>query len=967
MKFFFTRYSIAVVLFLLLFSLKAQAQPANGKLFIVGSAVGGSFTNPIPTVDSALQQFTQISATEYKITIGLTGGGEYKFIDSNGYWGNNWGIAISDNPAEIYGGSFVAVVNNVGPALNILAPPVTGYYTIDVNFKTDSFSVKLINPITPSITPTTGYYGTSVTIKGIEFTGATAVTFGDTAASFFTVLNDSTIIAIVGTGGSGGVAVTTLKGSVISIAGFTYTPPATPTSLFIVGTAVAGGWSNPIPPADSAVQQFTQVSATEFKITIPLIGGQEYKFISVDGSWTTNWGIAWADDPYEIYSGNIDFNTYNILAPPVSGSYVIDVNFYTGKFTVQTPPKPVAITSFSPTTGTYGTPITIHGHGFNTLNSNSVNGEGDKYLNTIVLFGSNNFNYHEDSITILSDSVLIAWVGNGVSGNIYLVSNYTTLDSLPGFIYNPLPPITNPGWEYVGGAGFSSGTTSYFVTTAIGTDNTPYISYIDAKSYQLVVMKYEGDSWKNVGAVGSAGLVPQYFSSVFLVDNNNAPIVAYADSSNSRTSTFKKFDGNNWVTLTTTNSFQIGSLAIDKNNNLYNFDGANVYEFNNGSWSSVGNTNIVLNNTSSFPGQFNITIDKVNNTPYIVYSPTDSITYAPQASVMKFDGSNWVTVGQSMFESSNATFGSYYNDIAIDGTGTPWFSSQTDNSFERASVYKYTSGEWNTVGYPRFSKAHIQFPSFALNKNNTPYLLYQDVTYNGQGTVMSYTDTGSWRPVGVRGFLPGNSFQRNSLIIDANNTPIIAFSDNTQGGKVSVMKFGNNSLPVSIVRISAIPKESKIQLTWETTNEPNTSDFVVQHSTDGISFKSIGSVKAIGVGANDYQFIDTYPAYGINYYRLQSVDKDGAASFSKVASVQFALNSNQLSVYPNPAKSIVTISGNHIASVHVIDNIGRVVSVQTLHDAMKPTIAVGKLPAGVYHLRIQTTDGNVSVVSFVKE
>jgi len=67
-----------------------------------------------------------------------------------------------------------------------------------------------------------------------------------------------------------------------------------------------------------------------------------------------------------------------------------------------------------------------------------------------------------------------------------------------------------------------------------------------------------------------------------------------------------------------------------------------------------------------------------------------------------------------------------------------------------------------------------------------------------------------------------------------------------------------------------------------------------------------------------------------------------------VVSVQFTVNSNQLTVYPNPSKDKVTISGNHIASVQVIDNIGRVVKVVSLKDATNPVLSVSGLPAGIY-------------------
>jgi hypothetical protein len=109
------------------------------------------------------------------------------------------------------------------------------------------------------------------------------------------------------------------------------TPPSTGT-LFIVGSAV-GSWDNPITQSVAA-QQFTQVSPTEYKITIALVGGQEYKWIAQDGSWTEQWSVATTDDPAEIFGGPFVSNGNNTLAPPTSGTYVIDVNFQTGLFTV---------------------------------------------------------------------------------------------------------------------------------------------------------------------------------------------------------------------------------------------------------------------------------------------------------------------------------------------------------------------------------------------------------------------------------------------------------------------------------------------------------------------------------------------------------------------------------------------------------------------------------------------------------
>lgn len=109
------------------------------------------------------------------------------------------------------------------------------------------------------------------------------------------------------------------------------TPPSTNT-LFIVGSATAGGWDNPIDKVDPATQQFTQVSPTEYTITMPLVGNGEYKLISVNGSWTNQWSVA-NNDSYP-NGGPFVFNGNNCIAPAASGTYTVDVNFQTGIFTV---------------------------------------------------------------------------------------------------------------------------------------------------------------------------------------------------------------------------------------------------------------------------------------------------------------------------------------------------------------------------------------------------------------------------------------------------------------------------------------------------------------------------------------------------------------------------------------------------------------------------------------------------------
>ena len=125
---------------------------------------------------------------------------------------------------------------------------------------------------------------------------------------------------------------------------FTFTPYAPPPlvpvpttgELFLVGgDALLGGWSNPVPSS----QQFVQVSPTEYKITIKLSGGDpttssdQFLLLPKNGDWTNKYACKAANVTSN--GGPFGFNmSDNFPGPTAAGTYVIDVNFQTGNYTV---------------------------------------------------------------------------------------------------------------------------------------------------------------------------------------------------------------------------------------------------------------------------------------------------------------------------------------------------------------------------------------------------------------------------------------------------------------------------------------------------------------------------------------------------------------------------------------------------------------------------------------------------------
>ena len=77
-----------------------------------------------------------------------------------------------------------------------------------------------------------------------------------------------------------------------------------PTSLFIIGDATPLGWNNN--SGLSPTQQFTQVSLTDFQITVPLTATGSYLFLPEDqGLWTHKYGGTSATGGAILYDGAV--------------------------------------------------------------------------------------------------------------------------------------------------------------------------------------------------------------------------------------------------------------------------------------------------------------------------------------------------------------------------------------------------------------------------------------------------------------------------------------------------------------------------------------------------------------------------------------------------------------------------------------------------------------------------------------
>ncbi|MCE3281318.1 MAG: hypothetical protein K0Q66_55 [Chitinophagaceae bacterium] len=108
------------------------APPASGKLFIVGSATPGGWTNPVPVPS---QELTAISPTLFEVTMPIVGGGSYLFLPVNGDWSAKYGGMGANNTNNPSGDDFKPGGGD------LLAPAVSGNYKIQVDFQRGKFTL----------------------------------------------------------------------------------------------------------------------------------------------------------------------------------------------------------------------------------------------------------------------------------------------------------------------------------------------------------------------------------------------------------------------------------------------------------------------------------------------------------------------------------------------------------------------------------------------------------------------------------------------------------------------------------------------------------------------------------------------------------------------------------------------------------------------------------------------------------
>jgi hypothetical protein len=200
---------------------------------------------------------------------------------------------------------------------------------------------------------------------------------------------------------------------------------------------------------------------------------------------------------------------------------------------------------------------------------------------------------------------------------------------------------------------------------------------------------------------------------------------------------------------------------------------------------------------------------------------------------------------------------------------------------------------------------------------------------NGETIYVIYANSSQWSASGV---FANSGQEMRRFEIDFRNTEIGCLLDyayvpnNIPQADGAVVAFGQTGgiptgyqtlqncellfelLPVTLGEFYAVSKEKSIQLYWKTFSEVGNAGFEIEKKIDDKNSLTLGWIDGHGTTAfaNEYKFIDEFPANGLNFYRLKQTDWDGNFEYSDWVVANYS--GNTISIFLNAYKNLEIIS-----------------------------------------------------------
>lgn len=245
------------------------------------------------------------------------------------------------------------------------------------------------------------------------------------------------------------------------------------------------------------------------------------------------------------------------------------------------------------------------------------------------------------------------------------------------------------------------------------------------------------------------------------------------------------------------------------------------------------------------------------------------------------------------------------------------------------------------------------------------------VNIENSGIITSHTMFGGADADIARGAFPtadgGFIIAGNSDSVDGNLT------DNKGSTDFWAVKVGN-PLAVQMRDFSAgITPEQYVKLTWESSAETNSKNFIIERSLDGFKFVALNQISAAinSTSKKNYSYTDPKPFLGKNYYRLKFYDATEKEFIYKTLSVTISILASEpqiegklITTFPNPVENgyfSIKTSNFLPKKIQLFNLIGLPIPIEIRNSDTHHVDVFFKnnLPAGIYFLVLTNEENKI--------
>ena len=195
-------------------------------------------------------------------------------------------------------------------------------------------------------------------------------------------------------------------------------------------------------------------------------------------------------------------------------------------------------------------------------------------------------------------------------------------------------------------------------------------------------------------------------------------------------------------------------------------------------------------------------------------------------------------------------------------------------------------------------------------------------------------------------------------IVDKYNNSDVLCSYNERAFECDPCTVVAQSRVADYTTFNAFKFARSVEVEWASNEIYKTASYTIEKSIDGTNFDVMTSVQGEDIDKDDAYFtgIDNTPVFGDNFYRLKQVLVDGEIEYSNMKLVQFGIDLNAISFFPNPAEDALYIDLDEYAG-----KTGHLIISNQFGQVMEE-IDLDEIPADLIQVNLATYTNGVYII-----